>query len=87
MTAKFPWTRPNGEAVTIEIEFTATYDPGNTYGPPESCSPPEGEIESMDFDHDDPEVKAEFEKAYNDDPEGTLQTRVDEACWAAYAAW
>ena len=40
-----------GELFTldIEVEFTATpYDPGQSYGPPESCYPPEGgEIEDL----------------------------------------
>ena len=29
--------------VVVEVEFEATpYDPGNTYGLPENCYPPEG---------------------------------------------
>lgn len=79
MTTRFQW-----RGYTIEIEFTATYDPGNTSGPPESCSPPEGEITSMEFWHEDPLVKATFEKEYNDDPTGTLQAEVDAKCWEGF---
>ncbi len=40
-------TERNKDDVVVEVEFEATpYDPGNTYGLPENCYPPEGgEIE------------------------------------------
>lgn len=34
----------NGE-ITVHFLSTGYYDPGQTYGPPESCYPPEGEDE------------------------------------------
>lgn len=34
----------NDEERELEITYEGYYDPGKTYGPPEDCYPPEGEI-------------------------------------------
>ncbi len=39
----------NGEQIDIEVEYrVAAFSPGNTWGPPEHCDPPEGgEVEEL----------------------------------------
>lgn len=50
MNTTFKWERDEDTRVLMDLEFTMTpYDPGNNYGPPENCYPPEGgEIESLE---------------------------------------
>ena len=59
-THSYTQTMPDGREVDVELTFTGYYDPGRTYGPPENCYPPEGEVNihtahtevdgTMDFD-------------------------------------
>ena len=45
-----------------EVEYKGYSDPGNTYGPPENCWPPEGEVEILSIIFDgQPFIAAESE--------------------------
>ena len=51
-TSLMDFTRDDGAEVLIEYKLTP-YDPGVSYGPPESCYPPEGgEIEEWEATSD-----------------------------------
>lgn len=43
MTYFYEFIRDDGTTVTVE--YSAQFDPGCMHGPPESCSPPELEVE------------------------------------------
>lgn len=43
-TTKFSGTQTINLDIEVEFEYDGCYDPGNTYGPPENCYPPEREL-------------------------------------------
>ena len=44
LTHAFSQALPDGREVDVAVTFSGYYDPGQTYGPPENCYPPEGEV-------------------------------------------
>jgi hypothetical protein len=44
LTHVFTQALPDGREVDVSVTFSGYYDPGRTYGPPESCWPPEGKV-------------------------------------------
>jgi len=44
LTHAFAQALPDGSEVDVSVTFSGYYDPGCSYGLPENCYPPEGEI-------------------------------------------
>jgi hypothetical protein len=60
LTHSYTQPLPDGREVDVDLTFSGYYDPGNVWGPMDSCYPPEGEVNiytarteedgEMDFD-------------------------------------
>lgn len=86
MTCSITFTDEDGRQYRIEGECTP-FEPGNTVGPAESCSPPEGgdleeiiHIELID-NNENENVKIVFEQLFKDrlEKDSTLSEKVEAA--------
>ena len=79
----------DGCTYDVYVEATAHgyYDPGRTYGPPENCYPPEGEMDILSLkssvmDSDGQEITdpVEIQRVLDALPEGLI----DDALWESF---
>lgn len=78
--------RENGQEVTVEYSITP-YDPGVSWGPPESCYPPEGgEVEIVKvFSDDEPDLA--WTDAEDDDWSARIAETHDHSDYDDYDDW